>query len=48
MADPMLNLKALNAGFSTLGLREVVPDQTGIEHWKELSFNTGRKSVNIS
>ena len=27
--------------FSLLGLREVIPDQTGVEQWKELLLNTG-------
>lgn len=28
-------------GFSVLGLREVVPDQTGVEQWKELMLSSG-------
>ncbi len=37
-------LKGNLAGFSLLGLREVIPDQTGIEQWKELLLNTGNSS----
>jgi hypothetical protein len=29
------------SSFSLLGLREVIPDQTGVEQWKELMLNTG-------
>ena len=39
MADA--TLKGSTVTFSTLGLREVVPDQSGVEHWKELLLNTG-------
>ena len=28
-------------GLSLFGLREVIPDQTGVEQWKELLLNTG-------
>ncbi|KZS06139.1 Nuclear pore complex protein Nup160 [Daphnia magna] len=34
-------LKENLTGYSLLGLREVVPDQTGVEQWKELLLNTG-------
>jgi hypothetical protein len=37
-------LKGNLSGFSLLGLREVIPDQTGIEQWKELLLNTGNSS----
>jgi len=41
MADP--TIKGSSASFSTLGLREVVPDQSGNEQWKELLLNTGNE-----
>ena len=37
-------LKGNSTGFSLLGLREVIPDQTGVEQWKELLLNTGNCS----
>lgn len=37
-------LKENLTGYSLLGLREVVPDQTGVEQWKELLLNTGNIS----
>ena len=42
MADP--TIKGSSASFSTLGLREVVPDQSGNEQWKELLLYTGNGS----
>ena len=39
-----IRLKGNLSGFSLLGLREVIPDQTSIEQWKELLLNTGNSS----
>lgn len=30
-----------NTSFTLLGLREVIPDQTGVEQWKELLLSSG-------
>ena len=37
----MACLKGNSTGLSLFGLREVIPDQTGVEQWKELVLNTG-------
>lgn len=37
-------VKGNPTGFSLLGLREVIPDQTSPEQWKELLLNTGNSS----
>lgn len=40
-------LKGNSTGFSLLGLREVIPDQTGVEQWKELLLNTGNDLTSL-